>query len=215
MIYLALAGVESMRIIHLIATVVFTLPLLGCMVPYAYPKVDYTMPIKVECPGEEVHAFRVDITQHRTDVPARDATVCLTELPLNGGGEIPAQKKSSVTYGFYVFAVALDLPVETNHDVHVRVYRPGFELVEIASWQPPECVDWKRAPDLKTQAEVLHSLVWMAEPGSASPANRAALLFAASEYERLAALAPPDYGKDTLKSRLMDEARELRKRADE
>jgi hypothetical protein len=201
-----------MRTLYLIATVVVTLSSLGCLVPYAYPKLDYTEPVKFDCPAGEVHAFRVDITRHRIDLPDLFGQRCLTELPVNHADEVSAQVQPSVTYGYYVFGGAVNFPVETNHEIELKLYRPGYKLVEIGSWQPVDRIDWKPAPDFEAQVEALNGLVGFVEPGSASPANRSALHFAASEYERLATLALEGKG---CKSYLTTEAGKLRQRADE
>jgi hypothetical protein len=198
-----------MRTIYLIATVVVTLPSLGCLVPYAYPTLDCTQHVKLDCPPGEVHAFRVDVTGTVADLQ-RDGVACLTEIPVTQTEEVPAQLKPAVTYGYYVFGVAVNFPVETNHSVVLRLYRPGYQLVEIQSWETVDAIAWKPAADWVARREAIEALVRSAGPGSLSPANRAALLFAASEYERLATTAPEGKGI----SHLAYQARELRGRAD-
>lgn len=99
------------------------------------------------------------------------------------------QVKPSLSYGLaYPLLVANGLS-HSSHTVAVRIYRPGYELVEIASWQAPPDLRCKRVDDVFGQAHALDRLYsWPLEPGSASEAHREALLFGATEYERLAGL---------------------------
>jgi hypothetical protein len=211
----------------------------GCLMPYAYPKLDYTPPVKLDTPPGEVHAFRVDLTRYISmwmpmEEDDRMVFERLTEIPVPPTVEVPAQIKLSVTSGS-------DLnfekpPEKTEHSVALRLYRPGYELVEIGAWEQVDRVCWKPAPDLKAQTKALDQLTsaslsegssaffeqkygldqilpksaTVPEIGSVSPEHRAALLFAAAEYEKLATGASsPDEQKE-----LKAKATELRKLAD-
>jgi hypothetical protein len=129
----------------------------------------------------------------------------------------------------FVLGIALNYPVYTSHTVAMRLYRPGYDLVEIDSWQLPEKVAWKKAPDLAAQEKELDRLmlttdeasrpaIWLGRtlrPGSASAAHRQALLFGASEYERLAASAQSSHPNPNESSRrLVEKAGTLRALAD-
>jgi hypothetical protein len=206
------------RTLLLTAGLLFLPFLGGCIFPYcAYPRLDYTPGVKLDSPPNEVHAFRVDITRPIADmsmfvgpVPVDER---LSELPVTNTDEVPAQIKPSVTYGFVVIGIVLNYLTHTSHSIALRLYRPGYELVEIASWQRVNRVPWKRAADLEAQVKTLESLFpfGQLEAGSKSAAHRDALLFGASEYERLATIAR----SQDQQARLTGMATRLRERAEE
>jgi hypothetical protein len=186
----------------------------GCLFPYcAYPTIDYTPAVKLDAPPGEVHAFRVDITRPTADMSVFVGPVFerLSELPATNTDEVPAQVKPSVSYGFVVIGIALNYLTHTSHSVALRLYRPGYELVEIKSWQRMNRVAWKPIQDAAAQEQTLDLLLpaERLEPGSVSLAHREALLFGASEYERLAS----DARSEDLRARLTARATVLRSRA--
>ncbi len=187
----------------------------GCVVPYcAYPTLDFTPSVKLDTQLGEVRAFRVDITKPTADLSVFVGPVYerLTELPVMNTDEVAPQLKTSVTYGFVVIGIALNYLTHTSHSIALRLYRPGFELVEIKSWERVKRVYWKTAPDLDTQEKVLDVLLplGLLEGGSTGAAHRESLLFGASEYDRLAAVASSDQ-----QTRLKEKATKLRERANE
>jgi hypothetical protein len=207
-----------MKRLLLLATCLLCLPFLGgCVCPYcAYPTFAYTPSIKLETNSGDVHAFRVDLTRFTADLGVFDDGPWherLLEIPLTNPDEVPSQLKPSLTYGFAVNAVALSYLTYTEHAVALRVYRPGYELVQIRSWQQANRISWTRVPDLEGQEKVLDTLFppCLLVAGSESTAHCAALLFGASEYERLAALAQSDHQRVHLSAkatRLRDRAKD-------
>jgi hypothetical protein len=186
----------------------------GCVFPYcAYPTLAYTPNLKLETPTREVHAFRVDITKPTADLSVFVGPVyeALSEVPATNVDEIPAQIKPSLSYGLVVIGVALNFLTHTSHSMALRLYRPGYELVEVKSWERVSRVAWKLAQDLEAQEKTLDALLPIRRlyPGSESDAHKEALLFGAVEYERLAATARSEDQRD----RLAKKAGELRKRA--
>lgn len=178
------------------------LPLLGgCIFPYVGPSIAYTPSVKLDVPREEVRAFRVDIASSRfipfrhdeiTAMLSKSIAERLSEVPISYEDEVPGQMKASVQYG--VVVVGLFNGVRRDHDsVALRLYRPGYDLVEIGSWEGANRVEWKPAVDVSAQEKVIDRLFsdcfrYSQAKGSGSPAHREALLFGASEYERLAKL---------------------------
>jgi hypothetical protein len=201
----------------LLAGIVLCLPFLGgCLFPYcAYPKLDYTPSLRLDASPKEVHVFRVAITRPTADLSVFVGPVYerLSEVPASSTDEVPAQVKPSFTYGFVVIGVALNYLTHSSHSVAVRLYRPGYELVEIKSWERKHRVAWHPAPDLEAQETSLDTLLplGLLEPGSKSAAHQDALLYGASEYERLAALTR----SEDHHARLASKARKLRERAKE
>jgi hypothetical protein len=127
----------------------------------------------------------------------------------------------------------------TSSQVAVRLYRPGYDLVEIRAREPADGVIWKAAPDLASQEravdalfsagtvaagltreadpeELLFDALVVLEPGSTSDEHRDALLFGAAEYDRLAASVQ---GRDSdalnAHTRLYKKAVALRTRAEQ
>jgi len=202
-------------------------PLLsGCLVPYVYPKLEYTPPVKLSEPASEIHAFRVDCSRLHVDV-GEIVSECSSEIAISAVNEAPPQIKPSVTYGFAVLGIAVNYLVQKDHTVVIRMYRPGYALVEIKPGEHLDQIVWTPALDLESQEKALDRLLppksddktqdsnsWLSSrrlrSGSSSSAHRAALLFGASEYDRLAASAP-----QTDKIRLEGKVRELRRLASE
>ena len=204
----------------------------GCLIPFGFPKLSQTPPALLGEEVTDVHAFRVDITTDFADMSGTDHYT-LSEMPSWSASWLLPQTKVSATYGIFVLGIALNYPVFMSHSLAAKLYRPGYDLVELDSWNLPVRIAWKRAEDLKSQKRALDRLFLMdreaeatkpklwpfigrsLSAGSESSAHRRALLFGASEYERLAsrelALGPE---WDGVRSELRSKAEELRKVAD-
>jgi hypothetical protein len=149
-------------------------------------------------PADEVHAFRVDITRQNEDVGVC-ATERLSEIPARNTDEVPSQLRPGLISGFVVIGVAVNYVTYTSHSLALRLYRPGYALVEVASWEFDHRVTWQPAPRVEDQEKALDGLFPLDRDatspsiadshglanGSASPAHRRALLFGAAEYDRL------------------------------
>jgi hypothetical protein len=182
------------RISFLVVCLLCLFSLSGCFIPNCvYPKLDHTPSVKFDAPANEVHAFRVDIRNLKADLDFIQGTSSvyerLAEVPVSKTNEVPSQTRPSVTSGFYMIGIALNYPIHTSHSVALRLYRPGYELCEIRSWEHVNRVTWKPATGLEAQEKALDALFPQKrlEPGSQSAKHREALLFGAAEYKRLAA----------------------------
>jgi hypothetical protein len=196
----------------------------GCLY-CAYPRIDYTAPVQLDG-SNDIHAFRVDTTNQGIvtlggfiHVPEDQLwkldeyihSQHLSELAALPTGEIPAQFKLSVSYGLLIPILVANALTHTSHSVSVRLYRPGYELVEINSWEKGTRISWKAIHDVEGQEKTLDRLFsWPLEAGSTSTGNRNALLFGAAEYARLTASAP----SRELQARLAEKARTLREQAE-
>jgi hypothetical protein len=197
----------------------------GCSFPYCvYPTLRRVPPAYVGDDHETVRAFRAEITKKGADASLWDGaeTVLLHPVPLADGSRVPAQSQWAWTSG----VVALDTPVSgnvkrTSHEVEVRVYRPGYDLVRLTPWEWTEQVEWTAAPDLVTQEMALDGLFGLAgrgekrgdklEAGSADEEHRQALLFGAAEYERLSRPAgDPNADLPGVRARCLEKANKLR-----
>jgi hypothetical protein len=206
------------------AVIVLLLPVLpGCLIPYGFPKVDQTPLVRAENGTQEVHAFRVDVTRDFVDIGGTDQFT-LSEVTFLPGGWVLPQTKISATYGCYVFGIVLNYPRYISHSLGLRLYRAGYELVELDSWALPSEIVWERVPDLAAQEKALDRLFLMnAEealigakllPGSETTEHRQVLIFGASEYDRLAstpAASGPE--NESMRHRLLSKAQELRELA--
>jgi hypothetical protein len=174
----------------------------GCLFPFGTPKFCCVPSVDLGSNADDVHVFRVDITRYFADISGNDSYT-YSEVPFTFLGWTPPQIKVTGVVGIFVFGVALNYPIYVSQSVAARLYRPGYELVELDSWQFPRQVEWKMAPDLTSQENALDQLFLFPKggelrpatffttsrqlnPGSASAAHRRALLFGASEYDRLA-----------------------------
>src|SRR4029077_15165283 len=130
----------------------------GCLVPYAYPKISWTPSVSVRANPEEVRAFRVDVTGDVVDIGESDRYTLSPITPISGDRE-PSQARISLEYGYYVVGIALNYPVHHGHSTLLRLYRPGYQLVEIKSWEFPGKIAWIPAPDLAAQEKAVDDLL--------------------------------------------------------
>jgi hypothetical protein len=213
--------------------------MVGCMpLGYAYPKVSFIPPGTVGPVHDEVHAFRVDITNDDNSIGMTEKDMyVLSRVPLHDDGSFDPQTKVSVDYGWLLYGFMDFFDASTHHTMLVRLYRPGYHTLEIESWQTKGRLHWVKAPTLEEQEQAIDDLVstWKTTPeriqikaassgftpphdpivfhylapGSDSPEHWDALGFAASEYERLLSLAKdPD-----LHARLQAKTKALREMA--
>lgn len=200
----------------------------GCL-QYVVPTVSYVPPYDLECPAGEVHVFRVNVARERYDRACNlDNDLCeLAEVGPEGINKTPGQTKLGCTHGVSVWSLG---SATTSHTIAVRIYRPGYETVEINSWDPPGKLIWKPALTAAVQEMALDDLFDLGDkkpaegtamvhrelqPGSKSPAHREALRFGAAEYAHLAGqVTGKDASQRELRDRLVEKARKLEKLAD-
>jgi hypothetical protein len=190
----------------------------GCLIPYAYPKLDYVPGCDLGPKVTDVHAFRVDVTADQADIDA-NGSYTLSEIVPKSDGTFPPQANLSLERGHYVFGVVLNYNVGRLHATRVRLYRPGYQLVELPAWSSNKDIVWRATTDWREQEKAIEDLIrWptfttdghtvgggdLARTGIPEAARRA-LVFVATEYERVAALAtnPEDA------TRLREKARRL------
>jgi hypothetical protein len=199
----------------------------GCLIPYAFPKVDQTPLSWATEETNEIHVFRVDVTRDFIDIGGTDSHT-LSEVKFLPGGWVLPQTKVSATYGLYVFGIVLNYPAYISHSLELHLYRPGHKLVDLESWQLPKAIAWEKVDGLQAQEQTLDRLFLVAEadradkrleppirarlsPGSVSVEHRKALLYGASEYERLASTSAASAPENQeVYSRLLTKAKELR-----
>jgi hypothetical protein len=198
----------------------FLLPLLAGCIPYGYPAVAVTPAVRVGEQPDGIYPFRVDITTEHVDI-GESAAYTLSHLPLTPAGRVPSQTECSLDHGMLVLGIALNYQVHYSHKMLVRLYRPGYQLVEIKPGMRPVKVVWKEASDLAAQEQAVDALLFTAAPrlgaagsfaasdlskgkgaepcgfgglkvGSVAAKHREALQFAASEYARLASTPSGD-----------------------
>ncbi len=188
----------------------------GCIpfvpVPYAYPSVEWTPPVDTKAPNAEVVALRVDALERRgshifspiTEEPQ------FTLIPLSQNGIVPVQATAGVSRGFIWNCIALIHTGNVHRTVLVRLYRAGYQTVEIRPSLLCDELDWKPAATPLEREEAIDHLHYYSyrddpdgwdpdsptrmgflniPPGSTATEHRQALLFIAGEYEKLASEA--------------------------
>jgi hypothetical protein len=200
----------------------------GCVLPYAAPALSYVPAYDLQCPSTEVHAFRVDVTRTHDTLKTTSCERCqFTRLSVDGLAKTPVVSRFSWSSG--TGHVGPGGEIHTSHTITVRVYRAGYEMIEINSWdQPSGKLIWKPAVNVAGQELALDDLFGLddgqrrdsrvreLEPGSKSTAHRDALLFGADEYQRLANdLAAKEGSYPALRERLLQKAARLRSLADD
>jgi hypothetical protein len=180
----------------------------SCLVPYVYPKLSYVPGCPAEGPKvADIHAFRVDLSANEVDV-GENGEFTLTEIVPRPDGCFPAQGRLSLEYGYYVCG-PLNFNVGWLHDTRVRLYSRGFRLVELKAWESAETIRWQVAEDWSAREKAVDDLLRRPAISGSELASRRhdpergsspsdlirtkatvkALLFAAAEYEEIAAHA--------------------------
>ncbi len=180
--------------------------LVGC-VPffYAYPSVSRVPQVTLDAPCQDVHAFRVDVQDEQNCVEYGETDRYLLSRVQILGGRVPGQTKAGLAHGRGWNCIALIFHRHTEPAVLLRLYRPGYRLVEIRSNEPEVSVNWEPAAGAATREAAIDALLSSRStrtyppprdtphpefhglaPGSASKQHRQVLLFAAAEYQRLA-----------------------------
>lgn len=206
----------------------------GCLIPYAYPKLDYVPGAAFAPNGSDVHAFRVDASADQLDLGESGTSFGLKPIELRPDGRLPGQIALSLERGVYVAGVAVNYNVGRVHTTRVRLYRPGYQLVEVSAWGSSGPVVWTPATDWAAQEKAIDDLLrrpsvsasaaalaknngsfWGAATEAAelrgilsdSSEVPPAHAFAAGEYRRVAELAPTPKDADRLreKARLLVE----------
>jgi hypothetical protein len=213
---------------------------IGCIpVGYAYPTVAFVPGVRVGAPADEVHAFRLDVAddQNCIDFAHREHDrYVICPLSSSLGDRLWPQMKVAVDYGWIWNCIALIYDGHTHHTLLVRLYRPGFQTIEVQSWQKGGEAKWVEAASLEAQEKAIDDLLstWGTDSqqllgraaraskdapqdsavfhslaaGATSKGHRQVLLFAASEYERLKSAAD-----QAMRSRLEEKTQTLRRLA--
>jgi hypothetical protein len=212
--------------------------LTGCM-PYVYPTVSHTPELTVPNADGSVHAFRVDVDRTERAPEATTTQYTLWRIPIDERGIIPSQLEIAPATGIYNPLGITDTPAHerSQYSMCVRLYRPGYRTQEVQQWGKARDLQWAPASDLLAQEKAVDDLLavptatpggsWWElkdqkqpalglQPGIDSNYHKQALLFASSEYQRLAAgplAAQP--ANQTVRERLQQKAIWLRRYAEQ
>ena len=203
----------------------------GCLGGYVYPSATYIPRVPVgKSSSDEIHAFRFDIIDYSGSIDlASNDEYLMRELPLSVHGDVSPQFTVGLGRGWWGVYHTLGYAQRRHPTIRVRLYRPGFETVQISPWQWRSKVEWKPAPTLDAQEKAVDDLISTVETNDLyklnpavwnkqrvdynlvppeTPAQREALLFVASEYDRLAD-APLFHTAETT-ARLREKAQQIR-----
>ena len=190
------------------------IPFVPCY--YVCPSVSCVPGVEVDAPADEVHVFRVDVADDDSCVEfMRPSRYRLTPMRVWPGGRTCPQVQAALDRGWVWNCLALSYGQRWDHTVRVRLYRRGYELLELCSWEWPRDIDWKRA-DYPASAELaIDSLLapsgqqlqpinsgaghwlsvrgceeprefWHLKPSGLASQHRQSLEFAIAEYDHLA-----------------------------
>jgi hypothetical protein len=126
------------------------------LIPYTYPKVSHVPTLLLGSQPEDCHAFRVDVTATVVDMGETDDYL-LAPLPVWPTGLVPSPTSVSLEYGMHVIG-PLTYLVGHMHTTMVRLYRRGYELAEVGSWQV-HGITWKEAKDPTAQEKAVDDLL--------------------------------------------------------
>ncbi|MBY0524422.1 MAG: hypothetical protein K2R98_13535 [Gemmataceae bacterium] len=223
----------------------------GCVpLYYAYPTVSYIPEVPLDktlrrylTDESPILVFRIDIKddQNTAEFTEDDRYVLRDVQPAThyfsnifglAYSYVPSQMKLTLDSGMYWHCVALCYRKHSHHTMRLRLYRSGYQLIQIKPGDRDVAFpDWVEAADPTAQEKAVDDLLSTAEtdfsvardkklvtntmrnlaPGSASAEHREALRFAAGEYERLAG---ENMGQVALEMRCRAKAAWLRELAD-
>ena len=129
---------------------------------YAYPKLHHFAVRDVNAPAGDVHAFRRKTSRSGFDVlETQDVSLA----PVRLADDAHKVSHTEVTLKSYVGIVsALSHGWWTDHSIALRLYRPGYHLVEIEPGQEVEYVLWTPAPTLAEQERAVDILLSLDRP---------------------------------------------------
>jgi hypothetical protein len=209
----------------------------GCLhVPFCTPEFSSVPAVNAGTDKLDLHAFRVDVTQTMDlkEGPGPNYLVRgenfekfeLTQIETAPGGTTPPQRGMSAATGWCYVGFWNYCSSYTSHSIAVRLYRPGYETIELKPGQPAIALQWHEAADRAAQEKAVDDLLGVSpleridpkssqqqrllESGTKSAAHRESLLFAAREYERLARAMAPDLDDPVLHARLIDKSNRLK-----
>jgi hypothetical protein len=217
------------------------LALPGCMqVPLCILEINYVRPVDPGPASAEVHAYRVAVTvKEVVNIEADFQPAAggvdhfeLTPMRLPDHGTTAAQLDLTWAYGWRFIGVWNHWPTLTTHAVLVRLYRRGYETIELRPGQNEADLVWHPATEVAALETAVDNLLGVSpllatspldpvkttghrsppalELGTVSSGHREALLFAAGEYEWLAEQLGPAGEHQAIHRRLVEKASRLK-----
>lgn len=136
-------------------------PLLSGCFPllYAYPSLSVVPPIEAGPVPDKIYAFRVDVTdeQNGAEFPDHDCYV-FREIQLSGTSRIPSQVKIDLDRG-WMFYGPVKYSAHTHNAVCVRLYRPGWQTVEVARPEAARHLSWVKAEGTRAREKAVDDLL--------------------------------------------------------
>jgi hypothetical protein len=151
--------------------------LAGCT-PFNYssPKVARTQAVTVAAPPGEAYAFRVEVVQRQTARGAREdlssdssARATLRRVPLGPDGRVAAQRQFAVDSLCGWNCLGFRKGTCTEHQLALRLYRPGWRTVEVTADDPAGAVRWEEAPSPQAQEDAVDALLLGADQKAETP----------------------------------------------
>jgi hypothetical protein len=151
-------GIRPVRLAFLLLLSAGCPFLTGCFSGWVYPSVSVVPPVAFTPASEEVRAFRVDVKDdlYAMDVGEHD---CYELSEITGADMYLPQVKLALDHGWFMFGVALSYGQHTQHTLKVRLYRRGYDTVEIDSWNLSKSIYWSPACTLDKWEASIDDLV--------------------------------------------------------
>src|SRR4029079_10173836 len=116
----------------------------GCL-PYVYPKLSYVPGAELGPEANGVHAFRVDAVMRRPLIGFAECEYSLSEFAPRVDGRTPSKMSVTVERGVSRLWSPFEPTPVLTHDLYTRLYRPGYHLMELRSWDSTNKIDWRPA----------------------------------------------------------------------
>jgi hypothetical protein len=188
-----------MKRVHSILVSLLLASTTGCIpLVYAYPSISFIPEINVGHDSKLIYAFRVDITEDSSEAGHYQ----FRRLPMTPNGYVSGQEKTALDDGYCWNCIGFKHERQIHHTLRERLYRRGYEVIDVHSWQGTQPVIWKEISGTSEEEKAIDALLapihaasskeadgtqfLHLEPGSVSPQHQDSLRFAAAEYEYLA-----------------------------
>src|SRR5260370_3840773 len=147
-----------------LVTATMALPCLfcaGCLGGYVYPTATYIPRVPVGKPAaDEVHAFRFDIIDYTGSIDlAGSDEYLLRELPMTVRGDVLPQFTIGCGRGWWGVYHTLGYAQRRHPTLRVRLYRPGYETVQVGPWEWRRALKCQPATTLDAQDKTLDYLI--------------------------------------------------------
>jgi hypothetical protein len=137
----------------------------GCL-GYVYPTIAYTPELPVDNHDGGAYVYRVDIDRKERQPGTTSTQYTLMQIPVDRFGVVPSQLEVAPAAGIWnPFGIGdVKEHERSTYTLVIRLYKPGCQTLEVASWDSAKSLQWLPARDLAAQEKAIDDL--LADPAA-------------------------------------------------